>query len=89
MGKKNGTGTVGSDQRFLFSKMRIVAGHPGEAGGIAEPRFAGKPVNAAFSGAKRARFQKAACFGCFFFEHALFKGPDIRRFIGRHFILSQ
>jgi hypothetical protein len=52
VGKKNGAGTIGSDQRFFFPKMRIVAGHPGEFSSFAGSRFSGKSINAAFSGTK-------------------------------------
>jgi len=54
VGKKNRAGTVGSDQRRFFPKMRIVAGHPGEFSCLAGSRFAGKSINATFSGAKDA-----------------------------------
>ena len=63
MGKKDSAGAVGSDQRFFFSKMRAVAGYPGEFGGIAKPRLSGQPINAAFSRAKRTGLQEAAATG--------------------------
>ena len=52
MSEKNGAGPMGADQRFLFPKMRIVAGHPGKFSGLASSRFSGKSINAAFSRAK-------------------------------------
>jgi hypothetical protein len=55
VGKKNGAGTMGADQGFFFPKMRIVAGYPGAFGCLADSRFSGKSINAAFSWAKGAR----------------------------------
>jgi hypothetical protein len=52
VGEKNSAGTMGSDQRLFFTKMRIVAGHPGEFSSFAGSRFSGKSINAAFSGTK-------------------------------------
>jgi hypothetical protein len=54
VGKKNGAGTMGSDQWLFFPKMRIVTGHPGKVSCLAGSRFAGKSINATFSGAKDA-----------------------------------
>ena len=52
MGKKNGTGAMGADQWIFFPEMGIVTGNPGKSAGVAEPRFAGLPITAAFSGTK-------------------------------------
>ena len=67
MGEKYGAGSMGADQRIFFSKMRTVAGHPGQFAGIAGARFTGQPIDAAFSGTKIAGFQQAVCFFYFFF----------------------
>jgi hypothetical protein len=66
MGEKNRTGTTGPDQRFFFTKMWIVAGHPGKFSCFTDSRFSGNPINVAFSRAKGAGLQEAVGFRYFF-----------------------
>jgi hypothetical protein len=89
VGKKDSAGAVGADQRFFFSKMRAAAGYPGRFGGIANSRFSGQPINAAFPRAKRAGLQEVAGPGCFFLEPTFFISSDIRRFLYSHIIPPQ
>ena len=56
MGEKYRTGAMGADQRIFLSKMRIVAGHPGQFAGTAGARLSGQPIDAAFSWTKDAGF---------------------------------